>query len=85
MPNSSPKRNFRYPNKGKSNNWKQTSEKSPFKRTESEIDESLIKTARWMIKNQGCLTRKVAAQILEIYLSDNERYVQYQVLEQVGT
>ena len=32
-----------------------------------------------MINNQGCLTRKLAAQILRVFLEDNDKYLQYQV------
>jgi len=47
-------------------------------KTESEIDEDLIKQAKGTTWKQGCLTRTLAAQILEIFLSDNDRYVRYQ-------
>jgi len=48
------------------------------KQTDAEIDQKLIKQAKWKINCQGCLTRSLAAKILKIFLSDNDRYVQYQ-------
>ena len=48
-------------------------------KSDAQTDESLIKQAKWMLSNQGCVTRNLAAKILKIFLEDDDRYLQYQV------